>query len=75
MKITINKKNEDLDAAKVFKRRHEEALDRCDYLKGIIAKFNPEESDIDRDTVSRLDYILESLDNVIKDAKDKVDVH
>lgn len=44
-------------------------LDRIDYLHGLVDKFNPTSKD--HDTISDLDYILDSLDNVIKDTKER----
>lgn len=55
-------------AESVFADRKKEVLDRIAYLHGIVDKFNP--STKDHDTISDLDYILESLDDVIKDTKD-----
>ena len=39
-------------------------------MKGIVDKFSPSEEEINEDTISDMDYILESLDDVIKDTKD-----
>lgn len=55
-------------ATSVFDTRKQDLLDRIDYLRGLVDRFNPEKPD--RDTISDLDYLLESLDNVIKDTKD-----
>lgn len=63
-------KNEDASAALVFEQRKKDVLGRLEYLNGIINKFSPSEEEIDEDTISDMDYILESLDNVIKDTKD-----
>jgi hypothetical protein len=52
----------------VFANRKKDVLDRIDYLRGLVDKFNP--STKDHDTISDLDYILDSLDDVIKDTKD-----
>ena len=58
--------NESADS--VFADRKKEVLDRIAYLHGIVDRFNP--STKDHDTISDLDYILDSLDDVIKDTKD-----
>jgi len=63
-------KNEDASAALVFEQRKKDVLGRLEYLNGIINKFSPSEEEIDEDTISDMDYILESLDNVIKYTKD-----
>lgn len=55
-------------AETVFADRKKDVLARIDYLHGIVDKFNPTTKD--HDTISDLDYILDSLDNVIKDTKD-----
>lgn len=52
----------------VFADRKKDVLTRIDYLRGLVDKFNPRIKD--RDTIRDLDYILESLDDVIKDTKD-----
>lgn len=52
----------------VFADRKKDVLARIDYLHGIVDKFNPTTKD--HDTISDLDYILDALDNVIKDTKD-----
>ena len=69
LKIKLKSKNENASAAFVFSRRRKDALGRCDMLKRVIEDFLPSEDDIDRDTISNMDYILESLDTVIKDVK------
>lgn len=63
-------KNEDSSAYKVFEQRKRDVLNRLEYLKGIVDKFSPSEEEINEDTISDMDYILESLDDVIKDTKD-----
>jgi hypothetical protein len=55
-------------ANSVFDTRKKDLLDRIDYLRGLVDRFNPDKPD--RDTIRDLDYLLESLDNVIKDTKD-----
>lgn len=55
-------------AESVFADRKKDVLDRIDYLHGLVDKFNPITKD--HDTISDLDYILDSLDDVIKDTKD-----
>lgn len=55
-------------ADSVFADRKKDVLARIDYLHGLVDKFNPTTKD--HDTISDLDYILDSLDNVIKDTKD-----
>lgn len=55
-------------AETVFGDRRKDVLARIDYLHGLVDKFNPTTKD--HDTISDLDYILDSLDNVIKDTKD-----
>lgn len=57
-------------AETVFADRKKDVLARIDYLRSLVDGFNPTIKD--RDTISDLDYILESLDNVIKDTKDAV---
>lgn len=55
-------------ADSVFADRKKDVLTRIDYLHGIVDRFNP--STKDYNTISDLDYILDSLDDVIKDTKD-----
>lgn len=55
-------------AETVFADRKKDVLARIDYLHGLVDKFNPTTKD--HDTISDLDYILDSLDNVIKDTED-----
>ena len=55
-------------AETVFADRKKDVLARIDYLHGLVDKFNP--TNKDHDTIRDLDYILESLDDVIKDTKD-----
>ena len=55
-------------AETVFSDRKKDVLARIDYLHGLVDKFNPTAKD--HDTISDLDYILDSLDDVIKDTKD-----
>ena len=55
-------------AETVFSDRKKDVLARIDYLHGLVDKFNPITKD--HDTISDLDYILDSLDNVIKDTED-----
>lgn len=55
-------------ADSVFADRKNDLLDRIDYLRGLVDKFNPATND--HDTISDLDYLLDSLDDVIKDTKD-----
>lgn len=55
-------------ADSVFATRKTDVLARIDYLHGLVDKFNPTTKD--HDTISDLDYILDSLDEVIKDTKD-----
>lgn len=55
-------------AESVFADRKKDVLARIDYLHGLVDKFDPTTKD--QDTISDLDYILDSLDNVIKDTKD-----
>ena len=64
-KLTL-RMHESADA--VFADRKKDVLDRIAYLHGIVDRFNP--STKDHDTISDLDYILDSLDDVIKDTKD-----
>ena len=59
-------KHESADS--VFATRKKELLNRIDYLRGLVYKFNPETKN--HDTISDLDYLLDSLDDVIKDTKD-----
>lgn len=62
------RKNESADS--VFASRKKDILDNLDYLRSLVDGFDPTVKD--RDTISDLDYILESLDNVIKDTKDAI---
>lgn len=55
-------------AESVFATRKKDLLNRIDYLRGLVDKFNPKTKD--HDTISDLDYLLDSLDDVIKDTKD-----
>lgn len=55
-------------AESVFATRKNDLLIRIDYLRGLVDKFNPKKND--HDTISDLDYLLDSLDDVIKDTKD-----
>lgn len=55
-------------AESVFATRKKDLLNRIDYLRGLVDKFNPKMKD--HDTISDLDYLLDSLDDVIKDTKD-----
>lgn len=63
---SITRRYESADS--VFSTRKKDVLTRIDYLRGLVDKFNPRIKD--RDTIRDLDYILESLDDVIKDTKD-----
>ena len=58
--------NESADS--VFAERKKDVITRIDYLRGLVDKFNPTTKD--HDTISDLDYILDSFDDVIKDTKD-----
>lgn len=62
------KRHTNESAESVFADRKKDVLARIDYLHGLVDKFNPTTKD--HDTISDLDYILDSLDDVIKDTKD-----
>lgn len=62
--------NESADS--VFADRKKEVLDRIAYLHGIVDKFNPTTKD--HNTISDLDYLLDSLDDVIKDTKEATEL-
>jgi hypothetical protein len=53
----------------VFNTRKKDLLIRIDYLRGLVDKFNPENKN--HKTISDLDYLLDSLDDVIKDMKER----
>lgn len=63
-------KNEDESAAVVFEQRKKDVLGRLEFLNGLVNRFAPAEDEINEDTISAMDYILDSLDNVIEDTKD-----
>lgn len=62
--------NEDASAAVVFKQRKKDVLGRLEFLNGLVNKFSPSEEEVDENSISTMDYILDSLDNVIEDTKD-----
>lgn len=72
MKINVHGKgkNEDRAAYDVLQERKRDAMERIDSLKDIVSGFKPSEDETDRSVIGSMDYLLESLDNVIKDAKD-----
>lgn len=61
-------KNE--DAASVFATRKKATLSRIETLHKLVSSFEPPTEYITHNTISDMDYILESLDDVIKDVKD-----
>lgn len=67
---TCGKPNEDASAASVFDTRKKDTLSRIETLHKLVSSFEPPTGDITHDTISDLDYILDSLDDVIKDTKD-----
>ena len=67
---TCGKPNEDASAASVFATRKKDTLSRIEILHKLVSSFEPPTEDITHDTISDMDYILESLDDVIKDIKD-----
>lgn len=67
---TCGKPNEDASAASVFDTRKKDTLSRIETLHKLVSSFEPPTEDITHDTISDMDYILESLDDVIKDVKD-----
>ena len=67
---TCGKPNEDASAASVFDTRKKDTLSRIETLHKLVSSFEPPTEDITHDTISDMDYILESLDDVIKDIKD-----
>lgn len=67
---TCGKPNEDASAASVFDTRKKDTLSRIETLRKLVSSFEPSTEDITHDTISDMDYILESLDDVIKDIQD-----
>lgn len=67
---TCGKPNEDASAASVFDTRKKDVMSRIETLHKLLSSFEPPVEDITHDTISDMDYILESLDDVIKDIKD-----
>ncbi|MBR4407464.1 MAG: hypothetical protein IKT27_04025 [Clostridia bacterium] len=67
---TCGKSNEGTSAARVFDTRKKDVMSRIETLHRLVSSFEPPTEDITNNTVSDMDYILESLDNVIKDIKD-----
>lgn len=75
MKINVHGKgkNEDRAAYDVLQERKRDALNRIKRLSDIVNDLNPPADRTDRVTISRMDYLLKSLDNVIKDASSVID--
>lgn len=67
---TCGKPNEDASAASVFDTRKKDVMSRIETLNKLVSSFEPPTEDITHDTISDMDYILESLDDVIKDIQD-----
>lgn len=67
---TCGKPNEDASAASVFDTRKKDVMSRIETLHKLVSSFEPPVEDITHETISDMDYILESLDDVIKDIKD-----
>lgn len=67
---TCGKPNEDASAATVFVTRKKDVMSRIETLNKLVSSFEPPTEGITHDTISDMDYILESLDDVIKDIKD-----
>lgn len=63
-KIHMFAKNE--DAASVLAQRRRDALSRISTLNDIISELG-DVPDPNRDAISRMDYLIQSLDNVIHD--------
>lgn len=72
MNIKVNHKNEDAAAAKVFADRKAIALHRIDRLRAIVNGYQPAEDAIGQGDISKLDYLLKSLDSVIEDTSKAV---
>jgi len=68
------KHNEDASAEKVFNTRKLDVLSRIKTLHKMVSEFEPSIDVINHDTISGMDYILESLDNVIKDVKTTIGI-
>ena len=60
---------EDRDAYNVLQSRKIDALRRIEDLKNIVDRFKPSVTSASADDISKMDYLLESLDNVIHDTK------
>ena len=67
---TCGKPNEGASAATVFATRKKDVMSRIETLNKLVSSFEPPTEDITHDTISDMDYILESLDDVIKDIQD-----
>lgn len=62
------KKNE--NAVDVFGARKDDAMSRIETLHKLVSSFEPPAEDITDATIGDMDYILKSLDNVIRDITD-----
>lgn len=67
---TCGKPNEGASATTVFATRKKDVMSRIETLNKLVSSFEPPTEDITHDTISDMDYILESLDDVIKDIQD-----
>lgn len=60
---------EDRDAYNVLQSRKIDALHRIEDLKNLVERFKPSVTSASAADISKMDYLLESLDNVIHDTK------
>lgn len=60
---------EDRDAYNVLQSRKIDVLHRIEDLKNLVDRFKPTVKSASAADISKMDYLLESLDNVIHDTK------
>ena len=72
IKVREMKKCEDAAAEEIFDQRKDEASSRIEHLESIVDSFQPTDKEADRAKIALMDYILESLDNVISDVERKL---
>lgn len=60
---------EDRDAYDVLQSRKTDVLHRIEDLKNLVERFKPSVTSASAADISKMDYLLESLDNVIHDTK------
>ena len=60
---------EDRDAYNVLQSRKTDVLGRIEDLKNLVERFKPSVTSASAADISKMDYLLESLDNVIHDIK------